>query len=222
MKHLTICLLLLAAGGASQAAYRCGNVFQDRPCEDGSGQMVGSRAPSAAAAKPAPSVEAGTSAFAALCTRIGQASLDISWRREAGVLRESQLRPASGISAADHAQLLDGVYSRRGSSLEICKAVESDCLTQKQQEAQQLAILNGLQKNAGPAASPSSQNGESPPRVEAAAPVPVAAKANPCLSLRSRLAGMQEKLRVGGNMAQMERLNAERRQIESESVVAKC
>ncbi|HEX6689751.1 MAG TPA: hypothetical protein VF110_01230 [Burkholderiales bacterium] len=46
---LLACLALASAPAPSQTMYRCGNQFQDKPCADGKGKVVGKPAPAAPA-----------------------------------------------------------------------------------------------------------------------------------------------------------------------------
>jgi hypothetical protein len=113
-----VCSLALLASGHSFALYRCGNVFQDQPCDITDAQAAVATSARAAAKPPADSsasVPAGTvSPFAMACARVGKSSLDIIWKREAGALREAQYANAEGNP--DHKNLVDSVYEQRGTA----------------------------------------------------------------------------------------------------------
>jgi hypothetical protein len=106
------CLLVLC-GAPALAMYRCGNVFQDKPCESGaeirlspSGRPTtappAARAPaSAPAAAPAATTP---SSFTAACARVGEQAQRIVWKREGGATQEQQLAERStALAPAEHA-----------------------------------------------------------------------------------------------------------------------
>ena len=221
-------LILVLTAGASHAVYRCGNVFQDRPCDGAAVQAGPPRA--AAAIAPAAAAESGerTSPFAAACARLGKGAQDIAWRRETGALREDQLlKTASGFSSQEHARLVDAVYARRASSLEIRNAVEAECRVEKQTAADATAAVNAL-RNAAAGGIGGATDSE-PPSSGPNRPAPRAAVANSapadqaqCANLRVRLAANGDKARAGGDMTSMERLRSERRELEGKLGGTRC
>lgn len=116
-----IAALLLALPAAAQM-YRCGNAYQDRPCEGEPGKVIGSGSPSSS-----------SSGSYAECNLRGEKAQKISWIRETGVMEEKQL--ASAKSYADK-KLIQEVYQRRGTAVEIRAAVEADCRDEKDRAAQ--------------------------------------------------------------------------------------
>lgn len=230
LKVWALLLALLAAAPAS-AIYRCGNVFQDRPCTNGAAQVrlgpSGQALPSAGSATPA-TATAGASPFAVACTRLGQDAQRVAWKREAGATQEKQIAelPANG-AREDMIAVITSVYSRRGSAPEIRAAVEAECVAEKKKQSDAAAALKGLSDQAGkksdPAATPSAA-----PAAEAAAKAQASAasdKPDPraaCPGLRSQEESLKGQMRAGGSAATMERYNTQRRQLDKQLLDAKC
>jgi hypothetical protein len=207
-RYAIACLLVLC-GAPALAMYRCGNVFQDKPCESGpeirlspSGRPTA--APPAARAASAPATAPATatpSSFAVACARVGELAQRIVWKREGGATREQQLAErVTGVSQAEHAQTVAAVYARRGSAPEVRAAIEAECVAERQKEADAAALLNQLRKQAG----------ETP--VMPAAGKPSAAT---CSRLRNTLAEANARLTQGGTARVMEALQNERRSAEA-------
>lgn len=227
-----IACLLVLAGTPALAMYRCGNVFQDKPCESGnqinlspSGRPQASPvAPAAAAAAaaaarpPAPS----SATFAIACSRVGEQAQRITWKREGGATLEQQLAErASMLSPEEQAKTVRSVYARRGSAPDIRSQIESECMADKEKEAQAAELLNQLRKQAGETAAPPAAAGTATSATakaaEAAAP-PAAASNKPsashCRSLKRSVDDARSRLAQGGSARQMEYLQNERRSAE--------
>jgi hypothetical protein len=230
-RYAIACLLVLC-GAPALAMYRCGNVFQDKPCESGpeirlspSGRPTA--APPAARAASAPATAPATatpSSFAVACARVGELAQRIVWKREGGATREQQLAErVTGVSQAEHAQTVAAVYARRGSAPEVRAAIEAECVAERQKEADAAALLNQLRKQAGetpviPAASPApaaepGATAQSTPN----SPAPADGKpsAATCSRLRNTLAEANARLTQGGTARVMEALQNERRSAEA-------
>lgn len=230
LKAAALLLALLATTPAS-AIYRCGNVFQDRPCSNSAEQVrlgpSGQPVPSAAPATPAAQA---ASPFAAACARQGQDAQRVAWKREAGATQEMQLAELPANGARDEmTAVIASVYTRRGSAPEIRAAVEAECLVEKKKQSDAAAALQALTEQAGkkngvPAATtaaPATEAGiPALPKAGAAAgkPDPRAA----CPGLRSQEESLKDQMRTGGSAATMERYNAQRRQLDKQLLDARC
>jgi hypothetical protein len=225
-----IACLLVLAGTPALAMYRCGNVFQDKPCESGpevrlspSGRPQASpaapAAPAAAAASAAPAARSASLAvaatFAIACSRVGEQAQRISWKREGGATQEQQLAErATVLSPADQAKTVAAVYARRGSAPDIRSAIEAECMVEKEKEAQAAELLRQLRTQAGetpstPAATPVSA-------AENTAPAPSSKpSAAHCASLKKSVDDARSRLLQGGSSRQMESLQNERRSAEA-------
>lgn len=139
---------LWVATPASADLYRCGNAYQDRPCAGEVGKVVSSGA--------APS---GGSGVTPECVQRGEKAQKVAWIRETGVMEEKQL---AGAKSAFDRSVIQEVYQRRGTAVEIRAAVEADCRDAKERAAQAAALrslANQISANPQPSAPPPSQGG---------------------------------------------------------------
>ena len=223
LRSCIACLLVLSAAPAL-ALYRCGNVFQDKQCESGpqinlspSGRAVAAPAgPAAAPARSAPPANAAS--FAIACSRIGEQAQRITWKREGGATLEQQLAErATVLSPADQARTVQAVYARRGSAPEIRSAIESECMADKEKEAQAAELLKQLRKDAGEsAAAPAAAAAAVRAADNATAPV-ASTKPSPayCASMKRSVDDARARLAQGGSSRQMESMQNDRRNAES-------
>jgi hypothetical protein len=216
------CLLVLCCAPAL-AQYRCGNVFQDRPCESGtqinlspSGRPLPSQPPvPGAVVRSSPPANAAT--FAIACSRIGEQAQRITWKREGGATQEQQLAErVTMLSPEDHAKTVAAVYARRGSATEIRSAIEADCMAEKEKQAQSAELLRQLRRDAGESAS-APAGAAAPARTADNAPSPASTKpsASQCASLKRQVDDARARLAQGGSSRQMESLQNDRRSAEA-------
>jgi hypothetical protein len=221
------------ASGAAHAVYRCGNVFQDTPCDAAGTQMTpgGVRpsqpAPRAATPAPAGTATAGASPFAAACSRIGEEAQKMVWKREGGATQERQMGELPAGNRQEMAKVLDSVYRKRGSAPEVRAAIEAECVAERQQAADQAAVLRALlpanASQAGLAPTPSSAADASASTASTASKAQAGSGPNPaCVGWRRDLAWVNGQLRAGGNAASMERLQGQRRDIEKSLGESRC
>jgi hypothetical protein len=241
MRKSTLALVVLSGGlwaGTAQAAlFRCGNVFQDRPCDAGvteqqlrPGAGVGKSSGASAATKASP--------FAATCSRVGEHAQRIAWKREGGATLERQMSEIPGGSdRQEMIAIAEAVYSRRGSATEIRAAIEAECVQRKTEAAQAGDMLRTLQKQAGQGVvegAPGANTAPAPAatgttlRVSGQPPAPTAAApagptANPmCGNLREQRTAIESRLRSGGRVETMEMLQRQRREVEKSLAEAGC
>lgn len=123
------------AGGTM---FRCGSSYQDRPCDAGqpakvinsSGVSRDQAPPVSPSAPAAPTVVPTITAVKvdAECAALGNRAKQVVWAKESGRTAEVQLAAAT---SDEHRRLIADVFNRRGSSLEVRQAVESDCMSSK-------------------------------------------------------------------------------------------
>ncbi len=221
---LSLALLALLATPYAHALYRCGNVYQDRPCANPESEVR--LAPAGRSVTGAPAAATGT-AFAQVCARMGQEAQKVAWKREAGATQEKQLAELPpGGSREEMATVIASVYSRRGSAPEIKAAVEAECRAEKQREADQAAALAALQPQ-GAKPLPAAATGGAPAqdagqKQAATSRVPAADPRAACPNLRAMDASLREQMRAGGSAATMEMLNAQRRTLDQRLSDARC
>ena len=231
VRTAAVLLLSLLAAGAAHAVYRCGNVYQDRPCDDKGPQThltPGVKAAPAPATGGTPAQPAGASPFAPACARVGDEAQKIAWKREGGATQEKLMAElANQGSRSETAAIIESVYRKRGSAPEIRAAVEAECIAQKQQAADTAAALAALRAQQG------QQGGAAPAPVapDAAGTAPAAGAqktAQPtgpgasCTSLRAQLDSVNADLRRGGNANTMDQLHHRRRSYEQSIRDGRC
>jgi hypothetical protein len=226
-----LCLGLLVGGSAfSQKMYRCGNSYQDRPCE---GTQVSKNVRDIRQ----PSPQTAVASQDAQCRQRGIAAQKIVWSREGGALAEQLIaeeatKNRDANAAADMKSLIMDVYNKRGSAPEVRAAIEADCVAAKKQAALAAAIIAAEVKQQGkdtPAAGagPSKAlEGESPiaaaPQNET--PVNNAAENHRklCASISNKIEVIQNAQRGGGSVSAMENLRLRAQDAAAERVRAGC
>jgi hypothetical protein len=198
--------------------YRCGNQYQDRPCDAGQ--------PSRALGSANPNATAVASNVDRECTQRGRDSMRISWGREAGATLEKAL------SENRDAQLVRDVYGKRGSAAEVRTAIEADCQVQKEKEATTAAALKALGVDGRtPLPAPALPQSSNVPADSVKQPVAAQERDGPaaeerkteeCRRLNAELQHIQSQQRVGGSAARMESLKAGQRKTLHELTKAGC
>ena len=234
---LRACALLFitaAALPASAQMYRCGNVFQDRPCEAGVNEQrintTGSRPATGSANVPSAATLA--SPHAAQCARVGEHAQRISWKREGGATMERQISEAGADQ--NMVNLVIQVYGRRGSAPQVLAAIEAECVAERENQVRATEALRALRDQASGTPGVVTGVGGARPAADARGNAaaasdnaqPVAAKPKGpdprCGGLKSDRAAVERRLRVGGTAQTMEALQNERREIEQQMAEARC
>lgn len=121
--------------------FRCGSSYQDRPCDAGQPAKVINSSGVARDQKPttlppasplvatgAAVAPVGAAKVDAECAALGNRAKQVVWAKESGKTAEVQL--AAATTEGDR-RLIADVFNRRGSSLEVRQAVETDCMAAK-------------------------------------------------------------------------------------------
>ena len=205
---------LVCAPGYAQTMYRCGNKYQDRPCDAGQkSKAVGSTGVGAAASAPSGDAQ---------CAQRGRDSLKIVWSREGGATEEAL---ASQARTATEKRLVQDVYRRRGSASQVQAAVEADCVIEKQKEAEANALAIAAAKARGELREIRGETTEPSPSMsipqpgadERAKQAQAAREENQrmtCASLNREMENLRSRERAGGSATTMEGLSNERRQLQ--------
>lgn len=214
--------LMLCASAQAQTMYRCGSVYQDRPCADQPGRVVGS----STRASQSPT----ESAVDRDCSQRGAAALKIMWARESGRTEEMQL---SSSTHPSERKLISDVYRKRGSSVDVRSAIEADCAAEKGRAAQAAALIEAAgklttqdriapapaQNEAAGAASRAAAGKEYEASVEQSN---AANKKARCDSLNARVESIRSQQRIGGSASVMDSLNQQRRDTDKALSAAGC
>ena len=207
----------------AQKMYRCGNSFQDLPCAGAQqGKVVGNVGTPAAAA-------ASTQPKDAQCTRRGAEALKIVWMRDNGALKERQISDLDSNSTfagnrEEGRQLIESVYSKRGSAPEVRAAIEAECIAEKERFAQAAALAAAAVRLQGgaPVAPSAAAGGAGEPdlaRLEARQREEIAAnqeafKKSRCADLARQYENLRRQERAGGSVGTMVRLNDLKRSLD--------
>lgn len=114
-------VLSMTTGAQAQTLYRCGNSYQDKPCDKGQKeQILGKLATTDNTNKPV--VDAS-------CRLRGEDAKKIIWMREAGATQE---RVLSEAGSDERKKLINEIYAQRGNAADVRAAVEKECMDEKQ------------------------------------------------------------------------------------------
>jgi hypothetical protein len=216
--------LLIAMQVHAQSLYRCGSVYQDRPCDAGKpGKVVGS---SGAGEAPPASTDVD-----AQCVQRGKDAMKIVWSREGGATEERVLADAR---SPEERRLVRDVYRRPGSASTVRSAVEADCMAEKRkaEEDTAKAIAAALKAQREGTLMPERA---SPQPAEAGAHAAAAEarqreraayeadrKKQQCAQYNSQLETLRAQERTGGNARRMDELNDQRRSLRAQMSSAGC
>jgi hypothetical protein len=216
--------LLIAAQAQAQTMYRCGSVYQDRPCDAGkAGRVMGSTGSAGAAATP-------TTGADAECVQRGRDSNKIVWAREGGATKERLLSEAS---SATERRLIQNVFPRPGAALTVQAAVEADCVAEKKREEQEAAVAIAAALKArreGGGAPESLQSGSNPGAQEQAVQIAAQERAQReadqkrhlCARYGQDMESLVRQERSGGSALRMDSLNEQRRSLREQMSQTGC
>jgi hypothetical protein len=204
----------------AQTMYRCGNTYQDSPCQSAPANKTfnssGAAKTTSASAAPVTDVQ---------CSGRGAEAIKITWQREAGKTLEQQL---TGVSSPTQRALIEETYGIRGTAPEVRSAIEAACMKRKEEAAKAAALIEAAKATDGAARPVSSAAGSA----QAPQPQPTAVaqpksperpdSARQCESIQAQINSVKEQQRQGGSIAFQEELNSRRRDLERRASAAKC
>ena len=217
-QHFSVMILVFAGilgtpQSQAQTMYRCGTVYQDRPCENGQqGKIIGVNRPADPANKPA---------LDPVCTRRGEDAKKIIWSREGGASAE-QLMAETG--SAERRRLIADIYAIRGNSLDVRLAIESDCMAENNrirqggnlQQEESLGRLGAAERKM-PTTGDMEKGVESKDLDTAAR-----RKRAQCDAINVQLESNRSSQRNGGSSASMDSLNQQKYLLENALKSANC
>lgn len=194
----------------AQTMYRCGSVFQDKPCESGQQKVIGTIKTPGPSDKPALDLS---------CTRRGEEAKKIIWMREGGALQDKLMAEAS---TSERRKLIADVYAIRGNSGDVRSAIENDCMAEKAR-AQQFGtrIDEDIPGQARAAAQRATANAEQDKPISNTNDTTnttnaAARKRMQCDLLKNQLATARLDQKSGGSAGTMDTLSQQRRNTENE------
>lgn len=229
-------LLVLVSGSSAfdgeagaQTLYRCGNKYQDRPCDAGQqGKAVGNSASPGAAAG-----QASSGAADADCSRRGRASMKVVWGWEGGASAERQLEEINRNSSigeeqkAQDRKLVADVYRQRGTANQVSARIEAECIAEKEEKARTKALADALIKSGvKPPSSPASGDSAAPANSAqtgmSSADREAEARKSRCRNLNAQQQSIREQQRAGGSAATMDQLNRSYQNVTRSAAEAGC
>jgi hypothetical protein len=206
----------------AQTMYRCGSVYQDRPCDAGQkGKVVGSTGTDAPAAT-AGGVDPG-------CVQRGRDSNKIVWAREGGATEERLLSEAASESQR---RLIRNAYRRPGAASTVQAAVEADCVAEKQREEEQAAVaiaaaLKARREGGGTGVQSSTvqaspDTGAQEQAAQKRAEREANARKRQCASYNDDMEQLRNQERAGGSARAMDSLNEQRRSLREQMSKTGC
>ncbi len=223
---MTVSLACLTVSSACAELFRCGNTYQDHPCE---GSQTSKPVPGAGTGKPRAAAAAGNSAGGKLhpvCAKRGVDSQKVVWSREAGARLDKMLE---GETDASRKRLIGDVYRERGTAPEVRSRIESECQTEMEENERSLKLRDAMVRaGALPDARPAAGSGETQPQ---AAKEPdrreldlqqKERKKERCDRIAEKIKQVRDDQRQGGSTNQMETLNSKMRELDAEARTVKC
>lgn len=201
----------------AQGMFKCGNSYQDRPCEGkDSGKELKVRNTATA--------ESGTRPVGdAQCAARGARAQKMVWAREGGATQDRMLSEAR---SAEEKKLVMDVYSRRGTSHEVRAAIEADCVTEKEQAAKVAALLEsaGLKKQEVPQATANAQQRdvEASNNTMAQSSSAEDKKKRTCDNLRKQRSDTVSRQRSGGSGSRQDAWNQQIRELDNKLRENQC
>lgn len=221
----SLVLIFGACGVSAQTMYRCGSVYQDRPCETGAAAKVFRS--SGAEAAPAATPRANPAALAASgvvdqaasplasraapdpqCVRRGTDAQQIVWSRESGKTAEDQARQAT---SEYQRQLIAEVYAQRGTAPQVRDSVQARCQRDKETMG---FIPYPPSAQSGNASVPQARPLNNSESQAAVSPPAVTSTYNRCDQYQAQRESLRAQERQGGSIQVMEALSQQRRRLE--------
>lgn len=224
--------LVYCVPSQAQRMYRCGNVYQDRPCD---GPQVGAEVRDFSTVPPTKPNAAQNNADSE-CRQRGIDSQKIVWSREAGATAERQIADlsAKGGNASrseDQRNLIVDVYQKRGSAPEVRTAIEADCIADKRRAELALEALANLKSlsngrpttNSVPiAGSDANPDSTSARPVDESAQLTTKRQESICKQFNVRQQSIRDLQRSGGSASTMETLRNQLKSVDAERRSANC
>lgn len=222
---------LFAVTAQGQTMYRCGNSYQDKPCANGKpGVVIGSNQ-----ARTQNSVDTAE-AMDPSCKRRGEEAKKIIWMREGGAQKNDLLAKSN---SDEQSQLIADIYAVRGNSNDIRANIEKNCMQERALRAEFIKrsgavsdaeILQALRKaqaamattdkSADKANSKNALTEKSAETSLAEGESSATKKRLPCPNLKTQLEIVNANLRAGADVATMQSLQQQKRNLEKDISLA--
>jgi hypothetical protein len=216
---MLLSLCFMSQSSHAQAKYRCGNSFQDKPCVDGKGNMIGRQASAQQGQQASDAKEKVI--IDTQCTKRGNDALKIIWKRDGGALQADLLANAH---SGEQRELIGDVYANRGNAIDVRKKIESECMAAKESPLSRLKkmqqdskISNDIDTQAQRKELDVSTNSDELNGMKAEK-----IKLQKCESIKSQLIVLKHEMRAGGDAQSMDSMNSQRRALDKELRTLNC
>lgn len=208
---LLVASLSLPLSSRAQTLFRCGATYQDRPCAGVDSKVV---------SRGARKVEATDGwAVEPVCRERGTIAQRIVWEKESGRTLDEQI-----ARNEFDANLVKKVYALRGSSVEVRRSIEADCVKEFARPVE--PAPSRVNTGNPPALPPPLPGGATAPALPsgggANATSAASAKVEKCALIAAELSGLKAAQRTGGDAEAMDGLTEQVRQVQSRKRAAGC
>jgi hypothetical protein len=221
MRMVLVCAAMIGClpfSHSSAQMYRCGNVYQDRPCDGPqAGKQVSPGASTSAKASNAPADASAAPVTYPECARRGADSQKIVWARENG---ETEEKMSAAETSTARKKLIADVYRVRGTAPQVRTRIEAECNVELAERAKLLALQEAMVKagvtapQATAPAAPAAKDGET--AAARRAKIIAAENKSMCDQLNLSRESILQRQRSGGSASRMDSLNRERDTVDQE------
>lgn len=193
-------------GSQAQNLYRCGSTYQDKPCDNGQGQLIKKNPLPSTSDKPP---------LDANCIRRGEEAKKIIWMREGGAFQD---RLQSEAKTNEQRKLIADVYALRGNANDIRAKIESDCMADKEVERKtgMRPVDDEVKRHQDAERKASGENPKDTPKDSKQADSSEAErKKKLCEDIRRQIAAASNSQRAGGSAKDMETMASNKKEIEN-------
>lgn len=123
--------LVFSEYGIAGTLYRCGNTYQDIPCQNASNSSIVKKSNTLSVNEKPLNQGQRFEKVDADCKQDGEIAKKIMWAREMGRTLDEQLEATPDSVTRG---VIKEVYKHRGSSLEVKDIIEQECMQQKEKD----------------------------------------------------------------------------------------
>ncbi|MES2583491.1 MAG: hypothetical protein V4627_12300 [Pseudomonadota bacterium] len=202
---LSAVLMAGSSAAMAQQMYRCGSIYQDRPCEAGAPDKVMRSSGGEAAQSNTPRPVADP-----YCIKRGTDAQQIMWARESGKTAEELSRQAQ--NDPQRQQLIAEVYAQRGTAPQVRDAIQAQCLRDRD-------LMGGIRYMPE---APRAQVNSEPVRDNTPAKTTTSSSYNHCDNFKAQQESLRSQERHGGSAQVMESLKQRRDSLEKSARAQGC
>ena len=213
MLFASLVLIASAPGASAQHMYRCGSVYQDRPCASGAPEKVMHSGAGDAASTTA--IKLGADPY---CIKRGADAQQIVWARETGKTAEEMGRQAQNDQQR---RLIAEVYAQRGTAPQVRDAIQAQCQRDKDLMGPGVVPFgsqggNGYTTDTRPMGNSETARDSNPAKAA------TSSSYDSCDNFKLQRESIRSQERQGGNVQFMESLSQRRSSMEKSARAQGC